>query len=170
MKLARELSFRNDFENLSHEALLNVYYAASLAKKKSAEFFHGYGLTDVQFNLMMLLHHQGGDDEGLSQIELSRMMLVNRANITAIIDRMEKAGLVTRTAVPGDRRSKAVRLTEQGRGLLLEIEEKYIDEVDRIMGVLDESEQKLLMSMLERIREQLRELERSGAGRASARR
>ena len=49
-----------------------------------AEFFAPYGLTDVQFNLMMMLRHHGGT-EGLSQARLSEMMMVNRLKEMLII-------------------------------------------------------------------------------------
>ena len=111
MSLEFELCLRRPFALLAHEALLNIYYSASCIKKKAGEFLRPFVLTDVQFNLMMLLKYQVDKDEGLSQAQLSSMMLVNRANITSLIDRMEKAGLAIRTPAPSDRRSNIVKLT-----------------------------------------------------------
>ncbi len=155
MVLQQELGLRQGFRSLHHEALLNIYYTVSRIKKKAATFFRDYGLTDVQFNLMMLLLHQAGEDGGLTQVELSRMLLVNRANITTLIDRMEKADLVGRTAVPGDRRYNAVRLTAHGKKLLLDVEDAYRGEIGKVMSALSESEQKALIRLLERLRENL---------------
>jgi DNA-binding MarR family transcriptional regulator len=169
MKLSKELGFRHDFSSPSHEALLNIYYSASQARKRSAEFFQSYGLTDVQFNLMMLLRHQSHADGGLSQVELSRMMLVNRANITAIIDRMEKAELVNRSAVAGDRRRKSVHLTERGLRLLRDIEADYHEEVRTIMNVLGPKEIMQLVSMLEKVRANLKKRQVSGSASDRAR-
>ena len=86
---------------------------------------------------------------------LSQMMLVNRANITSLIDRMEKADLVVRTPVPGDRRYNAIKLTEHGREVLLEVEERYLAAVAMVMSPLSKEEQDQLMNMLERLRENL---------------
>ena len=83
-------------------------------------------------------------------------MLVNRANITALIDRMEKSGLVERTTMPMDRRYNIIKLTERGVKMLVKIEPLYTEEVDRIMDVLVESEQKRLISMLEKIRSNIK--------------
>jgi len=101
---------------------------------------------------MMLLNYQSGLEEGLSQAQLSSMMLVNRANITSLIDRMERGSLVVRTPAPFDRRSNIIKLTTRGRKLLARIEPLYTNEVKRIMDVLKQTEQKTLISMLERIR------------------
>jgi DNA-binding MarR family transcriptional regulator len=84
-------------------------------------------------------------------------MLVNRANITSLIDRMEKAGLVARTSAPTDRRYNIIVLTSYGKKLLSRIEPLYAKEVQRIMDVLLENEQKRLIGMLEKIRSNITE-------------
>jgi DNA-binding MarR family transcriptional regulator len=155
MALTEELGLRRPLKAPAHEALLNIYYTSSQMKKRADEFFAGYGITSVQFNLMELLLRQADEDEGLTQAELSQMMLVNRANITSLIDRMEKADLVVRTPVPGDRRYNAIKLTEHGRKVLLEVEERYLAAVAMVMSPLSKEEQDQLMSMLERLRENL---------------
>jgi len=155
MALEQELGLKKGFGILEHEAILNVYYTASQIKKKADEFFREFGLTDVQFNVMMLLAHQSSPEGGLSQAQLSDMMLVNRANITSLIDRMEKAGLVVRTASPGDRRYNIVKLTSRGRKLFARLDPFYVKEVKGIMSVFNQAEQKELMAMLEKIRSKL---------------
>ncbi len=152
MSLEFELCLKRPFTLLAHEALLNIYYSASCLKKKAGEFLRPFGLTDVQFNLMMLLKYQSNHNEGLSQARLSNMMLVSRANITSLIDRMEKVDLVIRTPAPADRRSNIVKLTGRGKELLAKIEPLYTKEVKRIMAVLKQGEQKNVIEMLERIR------------------
>lgn len=152
MSLDRELCLKKPFTLLAHEALLNIYFSASCLKKKAGEFLRPFGLTDVQFNLMMLLKYQTDKDKGLSQARLSSMMLVNRANITSLIDRMEKSSLVVRTSAPSDRRTNIVKLTERGMGLLDKIEPLYIKEVKSIMAVLTQDDQKTVIKMLEKIR------------------
>jgi len=155
MALENELGLRNPITVPAHEAVLNIYYTASRIRKRAGDFFRSFGLTDVQFNLMMLLKHQSQNGGGLTQVQLSRMMLVNRANITSLIDRMEKAELVVRTPRPGDRRYNLIKLTARGGKLLLGVEQAYIEEVRKIMGVLKESGQKRLITMLEKIRAEI---------------
>lgn len=155
MRLYEELGLKKDFTHLPHEALLNLYYTSSLLKKTADAFFRDHGLTDVQFNLMMLLYHQADLDEGLTQVELSHMMLVNRANITGLVDRMEKAGLVERRAVPGDRRYNTVVLTPHGKDLLVKVQDDYRQTVERLMGGITSTEMRQLTGLLGRVREHL---------------
>jgi len=155
MSLKEELNLRKPIALLSHKALLNIYYTASCLKKRADEFFRPYKLTDVQFNLLALLSHQAEPGEGLSQAQISEMMLVNRANITSLIDRMERANLVRRTTSLEDRRSNVIKLTARGKKLFAQLDPLYIKEVKKVMAPLGESEQENLMEMLRKIRKKL---------------
>jgi DNA-binding MarR family transcriptional regulator len=153
MGLSEELSLKKPIAFKAHEAILAIYYTAARLKKRADDFFAPHGLTDVQFNVMMLLRHQAVGAGGLSQAQLSDMMLVNRANVTTLIDRMEKTQLVERSTPPEDRRFNIIRLTEKGRKLLDEVEPAYVAEVQRVMTTLKESELDKLIDNLLRIRE-----------------
>ncbi len=157
MTLKQELGLKRGYVVPAHEALLNVYYTASMMKKRADNFFGQFKLTDVQFNLMGLLHYESGKQGGLSQAQISDMMLVNRANITSLVDRMEKAGLVTRTAHANDRRFNIVKLTARGRKLYEKVEPLYMQQVCHAMACLNQSQIKTLKTMLEKIRVKLRE-------------
>lgn len=156
MALKEELGLKRGFADTAHEALLNIYFTASIMKKRADVFFDQFGLTDVQFNLMDLLHYQSGKEGGLSQAQISDMMLVNRANITALIDRMEKTGIVTRTAHSNDRRFNIIKLTGKGEKLFVKVEPHYIEQIHKAMACLDEQALRKLMGMLEKVRGALR--------------
>jgi len=152
MTLKSELGMRKGFENPAHEALLSIYYSAARIRKKAGEFFRQHDLTDVQFNVLSLLRHQSGETGGLTQVELSKMMLVNRANITTLIDRMEKAGLVVRKPVPDDRRYNVIELTSHGLQMYQKVSGIYKKKIGEIMHVLDEPELNALKTILEKLR------------------
>ena len=155
MSLRTELSLPKSNFLLPQEALLNVYYTASRIRKKAGEFFRLHGLTDVQYNVLALLKHQSGDRGGLTQVELSRMMLVNRANITTLIDRMEKANFVARRPVPDDRRYNIIQLTPHGHKMFDAVEGIYQRKIAEIMSVLEQTELESLVAMLETVRNNL---------------
>jgi DNA-binding MarR family transcriptional regulator len=155
MNLCDELNLKTGFSVLAHEAILNVYFTASLMKKRADEFFKSFGITDVQFNVLMLLNYQSSGNKGLSQAQLSRMMLVNRANITSLVDRMEKAELVQRTSLSNDRRYNIVKMTDKGRQIFQEVEPLYTRMVKEVMQNLSPDEHNKLISMLTEIRGQI---------------
>ncbi len=155
MTLEHELRLKNPLSLLPHELLLSIYYTASRLRKRAGDFLRPFGLTDVQFNLMMLLRYQSGEEQGLNQSQLSRMMLVNRANITSLIDRMEKSGLVERNHISDDRRYKIIKLTGRGQKLLEKVQPLYQEQVKRITSALTPSQQQALKEILEKIRANL---------------
>ena len=72
-----------------------------------------YGLTGPQSLVLRLLIKKGA----LSSADLSRQMYVTPSNITGIIDRLEKKGLVERIRKQGDRRVALITLTPSGQKL-----------------------------------------------------
>jgi MarR family transcriptional regulator, organic hydroperoxide resistance regulator len=70
-----------------------------------------FGLTGPQSVVMRLLLNNGS----MSSAELSRLMYVTPSNMTGIIDRLEKKGLVERVRKERDRRIALIVLTENGR-------------------------------------------------------
>ena len=77
------------------------------------------GLTRVQWQALLWLSRAGGT---LVQRELSGCLDIGAPATVALVDRMERDGLVTRSAVPDDRRRNAVVLTPKARRLLATIE------------------------------------------------
>jgi DNA-binding MarR family transcriptional regulator len=157
MSLKKELKLKKGFDIVEHEALLNIYYTANLIKKRADVFFKTFGLTDVQFNVMTLLHYHSGPEGGLSQVQLSDKMLVNRANITSLVDRMEKAELVARTAHSNDRRFNIIKLTTKGAKLFTRVEPHYLEQIQQVMSGVAKLEQKKLMTILEKVRASLKQ-------------
>src|SRR5919107_2418607 len=71
------------------------------------------GLSIPQFDLLSTLTER----EGVSQQELAQRLYVTKGNVSGLVDRLVEAGLVERRALPGDRRSNALYLTDKGRDL-----------------------------------------------------
>lgn len=156
MALKQELGLKRGYVVPAHEALLNIYYTASMMKKRADVFFGQFGLTDVQYNLLGLLYYESGSEGGLSQAQISEMMLVNRANITSLVDRMEKGRFVRRTAHAKDRRYNIIKLTSKGKKLYGKVEPVYMQKVRNVMSSLSGAELKRLTEILEKIRNKLR--------------
>ncbi len=55
--------------------------------------------------------------EGIPIVELARKTGLAKTTLTAMLARMEQAGLIRRTAAPGDRRQSLIQLTPRARGL-----------------------------------------------------
>lgn len=151
MSLQEELGFKRPFQNQGHEVLLNIVLTGSLLNKEGTKFFRPFGITEAQFNVLMLLQYQS-DQGRINQTSLGKMMLVNRSNVTGLVDRMEKAGLVRRIDDPEDRRVNMVEMTAQGAKVLETAGKAYYARIEQLMRGMTAEEYRLLSKMLERIR------------------
>ena len=82
--------------------------------------------------------------------------VVSRSNITGIIDRLEKLGLVKREGSADDRRVKYIAITQKGRDLIKKVEEKYFDNLKQIVWFLDEKDKNELTEIISRLEKGLR--------------
>lgn len=115
--------------------------------------FSQYGLSKAKFNALIQLYMTGG--QGLSQSELGKKLLVSRANITRLIDRLEKDGLVIRQPDSKDKRVFQLYLTDRATALMnffVPIHNQYIL---RLVSVLDDKEKELLLSLLSKLKKGL---------------
>ncbi len=63
----------------------------------------------------VLLHLDHSPERRVRMQDLAAMVLLSKSGLTRLIDRMEKAGLVTRQSCPSDRRGTFAALTEEGQ-------------------------------------------------------
>lgn len=150
MGLAEELGLEKPIQTVEHECLLSVVYTGTMISRASFRYFQGTGLTDAQFNVLVQLKYAGG--RKLSQSVLGRRLVVNKADMTGIIDRLEKAGLVERQPHPGDRRVHMVAMTPEGEGMVDSLEPGYLDGVHRLMAGIPGKDLEALNRVLEAVR------------------
>lgn len=126
-----------NFADRDHEALMGIWWTGILLKKRANRFFSEFLSSEVQFNIMMVLKYS---EKPLTQNELSEQLLVDKSNITGLLDRMETAGLLKRLKVAGDRRCHHIELTKNGLQILEKVEQPYRDHVKKLMAVFSEKE------------------------------
>jgi DNA-binding MarR family transcriptional regulator len=133
--------------NLIHD----IVSTADFLLRESQRLFRPHGMTAAQFNVLNLLG-QRGDEAGYSQREIADLLVVDRSNVTGLIDRMESAGWVRRVDDPDDRRVYRVLLTPAGRKLWKRIAPEYSDVVAQVTSGIRSSEVANGIELLSRIR------------------
>jgi len=118
----------------------------NLLDDNDRQFFGEFGLSTRQF---WALHHLEHSD-GMSMIELSRRLLTDKSNVTAIIDRLEEAGLVKRSPAPQDRRVILLTLTPAGRRRHHEVLTAHQERIRALM-IGDEAALRTAINILEPI-------------------
>jgi DNA-binding MarR family transcriptional regulator len=107
-----------------------------------------FATTLPRFDLMAQLERH---PEGLKMGELSRMLMVTGGNITAIVDQLEKEGLVERLDA-ADRRAWLVRLTSSGKKNFAEMARTHEEWVVEMLSGLSKREQDELLKLLAKVK------------------
>ena len=110
-------------------------------------------LTSAQLNTLLVLRAAG--PEGLLMGEIGRRLVVTKANVTGLIDRLERQGMVVR-AENADRRATVVHLTEAGAGLLDRTMPRHAEWLADLTGCLTVEEKLTLVRLLDKLRRELR--------------
>jgi len=112
---------------------------------------HGVGMGIFQFLRVLW------EDDGLTQVELAERTRVRSASAAGALHELERRGFVRRVSDSHDRRKVRVLLTAKGRQLY-DLVMPDIDITNRAMlAGFDAAEQRLLKSMLQRMRRNLAE-------------
>src|SRR5262249_8628900 len=91
-----------------YEALIELLRTAENLWNAGRVFFARWDLSPSQFNVLNLLQDHA---DGLTQVELSRRLIMHRSNVTGLVDRLEARHLVQRKDAPADRRAFNMVLT-----------------------------------------------------------
>ncbi len=152
MSIAKELELDRPMSDIRHELVLNVVRTANLLALKAGNLFRHHDLTEAQFNVLFSLKYKERD---WTQSDLGKRLVVTRASITSVLDKLEAKGLVRRSAVTGNRRIYHVCLTEKGLSLVNEVEPTYRENIHKVCANLDDELCHLLIGHLESMRQEV---------------
>ncbi len=145
-----------DLDPSATEAFLHLLRSGDEAFRVAEAHLAKYDLSQGRFGVMMALWgccQREGTNAALSPAALAERTGVTRATITGLVDTLERAGLVTRTPDPEDRRMMAIALTPRAEELLNTILPEHFRRMSRLLAPLTEEERHTLVSLLGRIRE-----------------
>ena len=136
-----------------------VMATAEAFLRESQRQFRPLGATGAQYNVLnILVSHP----EGLSQRELGDLLVVDRSNVTGLLDRLEKTGLVRRDDHPGDRRVYRVSITPAGLAFWEKIHPLYLEAVAKITGGLGEKQMREARKTLVELEQKASDLSSAG--------
>ena len=117
------------YENITYVLALVYSILQTQVEKQLAP----YGLSAVQFNLLMLAAYQN-NGTGISQVQAATHLIASASNITKLVEKSVHAGLLTRKTNPKSRRENIICITEKGQILI----DKVWPEYDKLVKGLTE--------------------------------
>ena len=154
MHIREELQINRPLDpghELALALLLTLEYVARLFEQG---LYEPEGLSDQQFNVLRIL--KGGPKDGYLVKEIRCRMIYRFADVPRLVNRLEERGLVKRCENPADRRGSRVQITPKGLALESRMHghhDTLCQQVDRCLAA---DERDLLLSLLERVRNDYR--------------
>jgi DNA-binding MarR family transcriptional regulator len=118
--LREDLRQTKPFTTIYEEAYLNVARTWARMDDAVEDLLKEHGISGTQYNVLRIL--RGAEPDGLCRNELRDRMITRMPDMTRLLDRMEEAGLVTRSREREDRRMVLTRITAKGLELVDELD------------------------------------------------
>src|SRR3979411_2885503 len=142
---------------------LHVQRAARALARRFDEALRVLDLTNGQFSLLMSLNRP----EPPAMAAVASLLAMDRTTLTAALKPLERRGLLTVAADPGDRRSRLMTLTPAGRRLLARATPIWERTHAEVEGVLPDGDPDLLRSNLRALSSLAGARQTRGPGRAA---
>jgi len=130
---------------------LDVYIklerAANTVMTRTTAHLADYNLSVSQFSVLEALYHLGV----LSQRDLAIKLLQSTGNISIVLKKMEKQGLISRERDPDDNRYMQVYITDAGKEILKRCFEPHVRGIVTEMSILTPEEQEELARLCRRL-------------------
>lgn len=130
------------------QVVLRVFQTAQILDKAAKRVFAPHGLTAAQFNVLNLLSDQ---KDGLRASDLAATLIVDPSNVTGLLKRMSRDGLVVDLENKDDRRQRIVALTTKGRTLWSKASRDYEKCLNQLESMFSDIEKKLTEDVLIRL-------------------
>lgn len=150
-KLQKEIRQTKPFATVETEALLALHLTADRLANEEAQMLKAWDLSPTQYNVLRIL--RGAAPDGLACGGIGDRMITHDPDITRLLDRLEKRGLVLRARDHGDRRVVVTRITASGLEILAQLDEPVEEFNRRRLGHLGAERLQTLIELLELVRD-----------------
>jgi len=135
--------------SIEERIFITLLKVADALGQEAEQLTHTAELTGTQYNVLRIL--RGAGPEGLPCGGIGDRMITHDPDITRLLDRMEKRGLITRERQKDDRRVVKTRITPHGLGLLKPLDPPMRDLHKRQFRHMAGARLKTLCELLEEI-------------------
>ncbi|MEZ5097035.1 MAG: MarR family transcriptional regulator [Nocardioides sp.] len=125
-----------------------LHRLAAVLDERLRPVFAAEGLGDGEFDVLAALRRAGAP-YSLTAGQLAETTMVTSGAVTKRVDRLERAGLVSRSVAPEDGRSRTIALTDRGLEAIDRLVEAHVANEHRMVSGLTDLERSRLAHLLE---------------------
>lgn len=149
-KLKDEIKQTKPFPSLEAEVVLNLMRTSDALARSGEKILKLAGLSPNQYNVLRIL--RGAGENGLCCHEVGERMITRDPDITRLLDRLERRGLVARSRDRHDRRVIMARITAAGRKILKDLDGPIEDYNRNRLSHMEKADLRKLNELLEAAR------------------
>jgi MarR family transcriptional regulator, organic hydroperoxide resistance regulator len=149
-RLQIELKQNIPFRSREQEAYLALLRTADALQSSVESKLNDFGLTGTQYNALRIL--RGAEPDGLPCSEIGERMITHDPDVTRLLNRLEKRGLVRRAQAKADRRVVYGRITAAGLRLLREMDKPIEQHGREMLKHVGQEQLRQLIELLELVR------------------
>jgi DNA-binding MarR family transcriptional regulator len=139
-----ELAMSDEGQSETYGTVTSTY---KTMQRAVADLLSKEHLTQPQFIALRILAKKGA----MGMRKISDEMLVTPGNLTGIVDRLQRKGLISRRAREGDRRAAVIELTDKGRAAQEAVAMRYGRLMRRAFEAFTSDEQEALRRLLQKL-------------------
>jgi len=142
--------FSSSSVSVENRIFVSLLQTADTLGQEAEQLLKAAGLTGAQYNVLRIL--RGAEPKGLACRAIGDRMISHDPDMTRLLDRMEKRGLISRERQSDDRRVVKTRITAPGLGLLKTLDQPVHDLHKRQFRHMSAARLKILSDLLEEVR------------------
>ncbi len=140
---------RNQASLNSADLLDGLLRVSQIVRFRLNDWLGRYELTDGRHAVLTVLARAG--ENGCSQAELADQLYQSESNVSTLIERMQRDGLVSRSRSDADRRKRVLQITSMGRSTLASVDASRTAWAGRLMNGIPADDAPRLLALLQRL-------------------
>ena len=150
MKSIEEEVQQKKWHNDQHKAVINILFTYHVFKENMSSLLKPYKISFQQYSVLRIL--RASDPKGISSVFIQNKLIDRKSDVSRLINRIEKLGLIERRQNREDKRISEIYLTLRGLELLGQI--RVIDKFykDKMPQKLSDEDAQLLSALLDKSR------------------
>ena len=128
--------------------MVSLLVTAGHVDRALDEVCAAHGITHDQYNVLRIL--RGAHPEGHPRHAIAERLIDRSPDVTRLLDRLERVGLVERSRSDEDRRLSISHITDQGMALLKVMDPRILEVHERFTACFTRAEMHQLATLCEK--------------------
>jgi DNA-binding MarR family transcriptional regulator len=151
--MLNELQQKKPFTTSREELYFSLAFTVDKLHRQVEETLKSSGLSEPQYNVLCIL--KAADPEAMSCSQIGNRMVTRDPDVTRLLDRLERSGLVERQRATVDRRVIQVKISPAGLTLANALEHPILDLHEKQLSCFEEATVQKLLEELTCVRKGL---------------